>query len=483
MTEAPILFVGGADGGDAATGAADASDAASNEKDASDGAASEMDASDGASREVDAGDAAAVDASDGAASAADASDGAASEHDAGDASSAAFDASAACASLGSADPIHGVSSSAPYEDGGIDVMTYAFNGQPHGDGDAPAGATATFRAWTTPADVMSSMSVMYFLDNDAGAILSLPMTLDDGADDAGAAYQLWTASFTAQSSGTGVTWWVQGTDVLSLGNGLLLEQRQQLLLFDPVASRAFVQAPVLNGAAVMLPHEKLESLARRYVELDDLMCQPHVLSDRSQLAKLTKERSDLAGLMVGYEAFKAKSDELVKAKELLDDPDFRELAQVEIASLTKEVAELEASIRLMLLPKDPNDAKNTILEIRSGEGGEEAALFAADLFRMYARFAETRGWRIEILTSSESATGGYKEVIALVVGKDVYSQLRFEGGVHRVQRVPATETQGRIHTFTATVAVLPEAEDVDVTLDEKISKSASPPAVGRAGRG
>jgi peptide chain release factor 1 len=187
--------------------------------------------------------------------------------------------------------------------------------------------------------------------------------------------------------------------------------------------------------------------------------------------------------MVGYEAFKVKSEELVKAKELLDDPDFRELAQAEIASLTNEVAALEASIRLMLLPKDPNDAKNTILEIRSGEGGEEAALFAADLFRMYARFAETRGWKIDILTSSESATGGYKEVIALIVGKDVYSQLRFEGGVHRVQRVPATETQGRIHTSTATVAVLPEAEDVDVTLDEKDLEISIAASGGPGGQG
>jgi hypothetical protein len=176
-----------------------------------------MDASDGATHEVDASDEAAVDASDGAASVADASDGAASEHDAGDASSSGFDASAACASLGSADPIHGVSASAPYEDGGIDVMTYAFNSSPTGTGAAPAGSTVTFHAWTTPADVMSSMSVMYFLDNDAGAILSFPMTLDDGADDAGAAYQLWTASFAAQSSGTGVTWWVQGTDVCRSG--------------------------------------------------------------------------------------------------------------------------------------------------------------------------------------------------------------------------------------------------------------------------
>jgi peptide chain release factor 1 len=233
----------------------------------------------------------------------------------------------------------------------------------------------------------------------------------------------------------------------------------------------------------MLPHEKLESLARRYADLDDLMCQPHVLSDRNQLAKLTKERSDLAGLMSGYSIYKTKLEELAKAKELFDDPDFRELAEAEVGTLTGEIAKLEETLRLLLLPKDPNDAKNTILEIRSGEGGEEAALFAADLYRMYARFAETRAWKLEILTSSESTTGGYKEVIALIVGKDVYSQLRFEGGVHRVQRVPATETQGRIHTSTATVAVLPEAEDVDVTLDERDLEISIAASGGPGGQG
>ena len=135
--------------------------------------------------------------------------------------------------------------------------------------------------------------------------------------------------------------------------------------------------------------------------------------------------------------------------------------------LESEKSSLERSIQLLLLPPDPTERKNTILEIRSGEGGEEAALFAADLFRMYARFAETLGWKVEVLSLSESATGGIKECIALVTGKDVYAQLRFEGGVHRVQRVPATETQGRIHTSTATVAVLPEADEIDVQIDDK----------------
>jgi peptide chain release factor 1 len=170
-------------------------------------------------------------------------------------------------------------------------------------------------------------------------------------------------------------------------------------------------------------------------------------------------------------------------EEALSDPDLRELAQAELPGLTTDRGHLEESIQLLLLPPDPNDKKNTILEIRSGEGGEEAALFAADLFRMYTRYAETKGWKIEILSSSESATGGIKECIALVAGKDVYSQLRFEGGVHRVQRVPATEQQGRIHTSTATVAVLPEADDVDVHVDEKDLEISIAASGGPGGQG
>ncbi len=233
----------------------------------------------------------------------------------------------------------------------------------------------------------------------------------------------------------------------------------------------------------MLPHDKLESLTRRYAELDDLMCQPQVLGDRAQLAKLNKERTDLGSVVSAYAIYTLKTKELADARELLSDPDFREDAQGEIDRLTRDLTELEGSIQLLLLPADPNDKKNIILEIRSGEGGEEAALFAADLFRMYVRYAETQGWRIEILTSSESTTGGYKEVIALVAGKDVYSQLRFEGGVHRVQRVPATETQGRIHTSTATVAVLPEADDVEVQVDEKDLEISIAASGGPGGQG
>ncbi|MBL8609653.1 MAG: peptide chain release factor 1 [Myxococcales bacterium] len=233
----------------------------------------------------------------------------------------------------------------------------------------------------------------------------------------------------------------------------------------------------------MLPLEKLEQLARRYVEIDDLMCQPDVLGDHERLTKLTREKTDLAPLVASFERFREADKKLREDREALADPELRELAQMEIPELEAEIDRLEKEIQLLLLPADPNDKKNTIVEIRSGEGGEEAALFAADLARMYARYAETAGWKVEIMSTSDASAGGYKEWIALVSGKDVYSQMRFEGGVHRVQRVPATETQGRIHTSTATVAVLPEADDVDVTLDEKDLEYSIAASGGPGGQG
>ncbi len=233
----------------------------------------------------------------------------------------------------------------------------------------------------------------------------------------------------------------------------------------------------------MLPIERLEQLSKRYVELDDLMCNPQVLSDRHQISKLNKERSELEPLIGQFRRYREVEKKIREDEEALQDPDLRELAELELPELQAEKGELEKTIRLLLLPTDPNDQRNTILEIRSGEGGEEAALFAADLFRMYARFAETRGWNVEVLNVSEAAAGGYKEVIALITGKEVYSQLRFEGGVHRVQRVPATETQGRIHTSTATVAVLPEADDVDVQIDEKDLEISIAASGGPGGQG
>jgi len=233
----------------------------------------------------------------------------------------------------------------------------------------------------------------------------------------------------------------------------------------------------------MLPIEKLLQLTKRYSELEELMCRPEVLGDRNQLSKVTKERSDLEPLILAFGRYRDVEKKLKDDEEALADPELRELAELEIPELQREKEQLVKDIQVLLLPADPNDKKNVILEIRGGEGGEEAALFAADLFRMYARYAESKGWNIEVLSLSESTTGGYKECIALVSGKDVYSQMRFEGGVHRVQRVPATETQGRIHTSTATVAILPEADDVEVQIDEKDLEISIAASGGPGGQG
>ncbi len=250
----------------------------------------------------------------------------------------------------------------------------------------------------------------------------------------------------------------------------------------------FGRAALWRGAALaspppMIPVDKLESLARRFRELDDLLCVPEILADRQKLQKLTKERTELDPVVAGFERWKAIVRQLADAEAMLADPDMRELAEAEVGDLRREREALEGAIQLQLLPQDPNDARNTILEIRSGEGGEEAALFAADLFRMYAKYAEAKRWTVEVLSLSEAAAGGYKECIALVSGANVYSHLRFEGGVHRVQRVPATETQGRIHTSTATVAVLPEADDVDVHIDEKDLEISIAASGGPGGQG
>jgi peptide chain release factor 1 len=217
----------------------------------------------------------------------------------------------------------------------------------------------------------------------------------------------------------------------------------------------------------MLPLARLASLSGRFHELEELLCQPDVLADSKRYTLLSRERGELAALAKAFGDFNETTRRLAEDRAVLDDPELRELVLDEIPVLEQRLGELEAELELLLLPSDPSDQRNTLLEIRSGAGGEEAALFAADLFRMYGRFAEKRGWRIEILSTSEAQAGGLKELIALVSGERVYSQLRFEGGVHRVQRVPATEAQGRIHTSTATVAVLPEADEVDVVIDEK----------------
>src|SRR6267142_830661 len=233
----------------------------------------------------------------------------------------------------------------------------------------------------------------------------------------------------------------------------------------------------------MLPIAKLEAVARRFSEVENLLCSPSILSNHQKLQQLNKERSEIEPVLLAFNEWREVDRKIKEDKEALSDPDLRALAEEELPTLEKRAAKLEDSIKVLLLPTDPNDKKNVILEIRSGEGGEEAALFAADLFRMYARFAEKERWKVEILNVSESQTGGYKEVIASISGAAVYSKLRFEGGVHLVQRVPATETQGRIHTSTATVAVLPEAEEVEVLIDDKDLKIDIAASGGPGGQG
>ncbi len=215
--------------------------------------------------------------------------------------------------------------------------------------------------------------------------------------------------------------------------------------------------------------DKMAALARRHEELTALLGDPEVIGKRGEFQKLSREHAELDALVAAWARYQKLIGELAQAKELIqsDDATMRDLAREESRELEAQRTTAEQELKVLLLPKDPNDAKNTILEIRAGTGGDEAALFAGDLFRMYMRFAERLGWKSEILSASDGPSGGWKEIIVLVEGKDVYSRLKFESGVHRVQRVPATEAQGRIHTSAATVAVMPEAEDVDIKIEDK----------------
>ena len=215
--------------------------------------------------------------------------------------------------------------------------------------------------------------------------------------------------------------------------------------------------------------ERLAEVERRYEELERLVVDPAVIANRREYAKLSRERSQLEETVTGYRERQRLERDIAEHRELLHDPDagVRELARGELPELEAELTALDERLKALLLPRDPNDERNTVLEIRAGTGGDEAGLFAAELFRMYTRYAERHGWRVEVLSSSPTGIGGLKEVIALVQGEGAYSRLKFEGGVHRVQRVPVTETQGRIHTSAVTVAVLPEAEDVEIDLPEK----------------
>lgn len=212
----------------------------------------------------------------------------------------------------------------------------------------------------------------------------------------------------------------------------------------------------------------LEELGRRYDELTAQMGDPAIYEIPGRFQQIAKEQAELEPIVRTWRTLEGKRGELADARALADedDPEMAALAEAEIDALAPEVEQLEQALKLLLLPKDPNDDKNVVLEIRAGTGGEEATLFAADLFRMYSRYADGKGWAVEMLSESKSDAGGFKEVVALFSGDRVYSTFKFESGVHRVQRVPATESQGRIHTSACTVAILPEAEDIELDIPE-----------------
>jgi peptide chain release factor 1 len=211
--------------------------------------------------------------------------------------------------------------------------------------------------------------------------------------------------------------------------------------------------------------EKIEELERRYQELEALLSDPAVIANQPEFRRYSREHADLSDLVAAHRRYKKVLAEIAGNRDLLADPDMKEMAEEELNSLEEEKDRLAGDIRLLLLPKDPNDSKNVILEIRAGTGGDESALFAGDLFRMYSRFAETSRWRVEVISASESERGGYKEIVASVEGEGVYAKLKYESGTHRVQRVPETEAQGRIHTSACTVAIMPEAEDIDIDIN------------------
>jgi len=214
--------------------------------------------------------------------------------------------------------------------------------------------------------------------------------------------------------------------------------------------------------------DKLEAIKNRFEEVGNLMVQPDAMADMKSYSKLSKEYKYLEKIVDKYLDYKKTLEEIEGTKGLLEtekDPDFRELAKTELDTLNTNREKLEEALKQMLIPKDPNDSKDVIVEIRAGTGGDEAAIFAGDLFRLYQRLAEKKGWKLNIIDLTEGTSGGYKEVISTISGEDVYGQMKFESGVHRVQRVPATESQGRVHTSAASVAVLPEMDEVEVEVD------------------
>ncbi len=214
--------------------------------------------------------------------------------------------------------------------------------------------------------------------------------------------------------------------------------------------------------------QKLEDVERRYVEIEQSLADPAVVGNPKEFARLAKERADLEEIVTTYRDWKRVQRDIEGHHVLLDSSELeiRELVKEELPVLRQRAERLEEALKVLLLPKDPNDQRNVLLEIRAGTGGEEASLFAAALFRMYSRYAESQGWRIEVLSANPTGLGGFKEIVALIEGQGAYSRLKYEGGVHRVQRVPVTEASGRIHTSAVTVAVLPEADEVEVEIDE-----------------
>ncbi|MFN2140442.1 MAG: peptide chain release factor 1 [Candidatus Promineifilaceae bacterium] len=216
--------------------------------------------------------------------------------------------------------------------------------------------------------------------------------------------------------------------------------------------------------------DKIQKVVARFEDVERQMTDPAVLADHVRLTELAQERSDLAQLVEAYNQYQRISQERDEAEELIeleDDPELLALADDEVTKLTEQMEDLESSMRRLLVPKDPRDDKNVFIEIRAGAGGDEAGIFASDLLRMYARYAENHNYKTQIMSENSTGVGGYKEVVMLVKGRGAYSRMKFESGVHRVQRVPVTESQGRIHTSTATVAVMPEVDDVEITLDER----------------
>ena len=233
---------------------------------------------------------------------------------------------------------------------------------------------------------------------------------------------------------------------------------------------AKVLPSILKSCRIETGEKRMRQVVVRYEELMEELGSPEVASDTNRFRKLMKEQSDLAPIVEAYKEYRKAKQDVEDSLALLDeesDEEMREMAKEELNAAKKRIEELEQELKFLLLPKDPNDEKNVIVEIRAGAGGDEAALFASELYRMYVRFAERNRWKTELVSVSENGIGGFKEVVFMITGQGAYSKMKYESGVHRVQRVPETESGGRIHTSTATVAVMPEAEDVDVVIDDK----------------